>query len=67
MRARVIDVSDRVVYLEVDRQLRFKTPYLAGRAATRLERKDDVDFDFAVHDGRACVIIKNVVHRQLKA
>lgn len=62
MRARVIDINERLVYLQVDQQLRFKTPYLAIEPGGQLQRKDDVDFDFTEHDGRACVVIKNIVH-----
>jgi len=61
MRARIIDVNEKLIYLQVDQQLRFKTPYVAVNGDRLPSRKDDVDFDFTEKDGRACVVIKKVL------
>jgi hypothetical protein len=66
MRARVIDITERQIYLEVDKQLRFRSEYKAGAANRLIARDDSVDFVIACSSGHPCVIIERVVfpHRQ---
>ncbi|MEW6050965.1 MAG: hypothetical protein AB1644_07895 [Candidatus Zixiibacteriota bacterium] len=67
MRARIIEVNDKQIYLQVDEQLRFKTPYVSADGDKRLSRKDDIDFDFTQKDGRAFVVVRQVLkdHRKM--
>ena len=61
MRATVIDISDKQIYLEIGQQLRFKSDYLSVPGANPIVKSTDVDFIFASNDGHPCVIIEDVI------
>ena len=60
MRARVIDIKDNQIYLEVDRQIRFRSRYLVSHEDERVHKADDVDFSFVGIEGRHWVLIEHI-------
>jgi len=61
MRARVLEVSEEQIYLEVDEQLRFKIPYVLNRQERKPTSDDDVEFRFSRILDRKTVIIESVI------
>lgn len=61
MRARVIEVSKNQIYLEVDRQVRFKTPYVMSRTDLVPSDSNDVEFRFGRGFIRPTIIIEEVI------
>ncbi len=63
MRATVIDISDKQIYLEIGQQLRFKSNYVSVPGANQIMKSTDIDFVFGSSDGHPCVIIEDVIER----
>jgi hypothetical protein len=61
MRARVIEISDQQIYLEVDKQLRFRSEYKVGARDRSISRDDSVDFVIECSSGHPRVVIESVV------
>lgn len=61
MRARVIEVDEKQIYLEVDRQVRFKTPYITSRIGLDPTDSDDVEFRFGKGFVTPTIIIDDVI------
>jgi hypothetical protein len=61
MLARVIDVTDDTVYLEIDNQLRFKSPYVMQNNREPMAKSDKVNFSFTSIGGGSLVVIKKVI------
>jgi len=66
MRARVIEVSENQIYLEVDQQVRFRTPYITSRTGLIPENTHDVEFHFGRGLIRPTVIIDDVIRSKSK-
>lgn len=63
MQARIIDLTESLIYLEIDEQLRFKSRYVAGSHIDQLSVHDRVDFNFGNTEGQPCVVIRSVLGR----
>ena len=61
MLARVIDVTEDTIYLEIDNQLRFKSPYVMQNNREAMAKSDKVNFSFLISGGGSLVVIKNVI------
>ena len=66
MRARVIEVDKNQIYLEVDRQVRFKTPYVMSRTDLVPSNAQDVEFRFGRGFIRPTIIIEDVIETPTK-
>lgn len=62
MKAKIIDIKDDEVYLEVDEQLRFHTRYVASQALQPLHVLDHVNFSFVPSGTIPCVKIQSVMN-----
>ena len=60
MQARIIDISDNLIDLEVRDQLRFKTEYVTESPRECLVKNVLVDFSFVKQGGKVLVQIKNI-------
>jgi hypothetical protein len=60
MQGIVLDLSASQIYLEVDEQIRFRSPWITKTAPRRLHVRDRVDFAFTIDHGKPCVIIQSV-------
>lgn len=56
MKARVIEISERSIYLEIDAQIRFRSGYRPLPAA-RLTPQDQIEFHFDRRSGTTLVAI----------
>lgn len=63
MQARIIEISDSHLYLEIDEQLRFRSQYVAGSDVARLSKYDWIDFRFSNDRNGPQVIVQNVIRR----
>ena len=61
MLAKVIDVTEDTVYLEIDKQLRFKSQYVMQSNRDQMAISDNVNFSFSHSGGGALVIINDVI------
>lgn len=61
MLARVIDVNDQTVYLEIDNQLRFKSKYIMQTPEGRIMKSDNVNFSFSRIGDNACIVINDII------
>ena len=61
MRAKVLEITDQSVYLEIDQQIRFRSAYRLRDARRRLAPLDCVDIAFDPRKPDGPVIIKQVV------
>ena len=61
MLAKVIDVTEDTVYLEIDNQLRFKSHYVLQSQREQVTVSDNVNFSFSNTGGGPLVIISDVV------
>ena len=57
MYAKVLDVNDQLIYLEIDHQLRFKSRYVLDRGGCTVSRQSNVEFDFTLNNGNPLVVI----------
>lgn len=57
MFAKVLDVNDQLIYLEIDHQLRFKSRYVLDRRGCAVCRQSKVEFDFSHNNGTPLVVI----------
>lgn len=57
MFARVLDVNDQLIYLEIDHQLRFRSRYVLDRGGCTVSRQSKVEFDFLHNNGNPLVVI----------
>jgi hypothetical protein len=57
MYAKVLDVNDHLIYLEIDRQLRFKSRYVLDTSDNVIKREARVEFDFSMDNGYPFVVI----------
>lgn len=60
MQAKIIDIKDDEVYLEVDEQLRFHTRFVAPQKLQPLHVLDHVNFSFVPSGTIPCVKIQSV-------
>ena len=60
MRARVIEIGNDIIYLEVDDQIRFTSRYCLSCQSERIDRNDTVDFAFTEGQGNRSVIIRQI-------
>lgn len=60
MKGIVLDLSANQIYLEVDEQIRFRSPWIARPTVAPLHIQDRVDFAFSVDKGKPCVVIQAV-------
>ena len=60
MFARILEIDDQQVYLEIEKQLRFKSRYVFGGTSPVVARYSRVDIDFARRDGACCVVIRTI-------
>ncbi len=60
MYAKVIDVDDTQIYLEIDRQLRFRARYILRSSNIGIEKMSRVDFDFLPDSGHSCIVIRSI-------
>ncbi len=60
MQGIVLDLSANQIYLEVDEQIRFRSPWITKAAVTPLHVQDRVDFAFTIDHGKPCVVIQAV-------
>ena len=60
MHAKVIDVTDQTVYLEIENQLRFRSGYHICKPGDQLAPQDEVEFDFNVGDRGGAVVINSI-------
>ena len=60
MLAKVIDVDDQQIYLEIDRQLRFKSKYVLSSSSSDITRMSRVDFEFVPNSGHSCIVIRSI-------
>ena len=63
MQARIIELKDGEMYLEVDEQLRFRTKYVASRDLIGMCVFDRVDFTFMPSFHSPCIKIRSVFHK----
>ena len=61
MLAKVIDVSEDTVYLEIDNQLRFKSQYVMNGNREQMAISDKVNFSFSSSGGGFLVVINDVI------
>ena len=61
MIARVVEVADGNIYLEVDSQIRFRAPFNVNPSIEPLQQNDLIEFHFARHHGCPCVTIDAVI------
>jgi hypothetical protein len=61
MIARVVDVADGNIYLEVESQIRFHAAYRTRSSAPIVRQNDWIEFHFARFDGRPCVLVEAVI------
>lgn len=67
MLARVIDVTDHEIYLEIEKQLRFKSHYVVKCQTSDITRDDRVNFFFTdAPTGRFSEIIISDIIANLK-
>jgi hypothetical protein len=57
MYGKVLDIDGRQVYVEIDRQIRFKCPYRLKSRRLRIVRSAEIDFDILNDHGRPCLLI----------
>ena len=57
MYAKVLDVNDQLIYLEIDHQLRFKSRYVLDRGGCTVSRQSKVEFEFSHNNGNPLVVI----------
>ena len=60
MFAKVIDVDDKQIYLEIDRQLRFRARYILRSSNIGIQKMSRVDFDFLPGSGNSCIVIRSI-------
>ena len=60
MQGIILDLTAGQIYLEVDQQIRFRSPWVAQPSATPLHVQDRVDFAFSTEHGKPCVVIQSV-------
>ena len=61
MIARVVEVADGNIYLEVDSQIRFRAPFNINPSVEPLHQNDCIEFHFARHQGCPCVAVDAVI------
>ncbi|MBN1211122.1 MAG: hypothetical protein JXA92_00965 [candidate division Zixibacteria bacterium] len=61
MLAKVIDVTEDTVYLEIDKQLRFKSQYVIQSNREQMAISDNVNFSFSNSGGGSLVIINDII------
>ena len=61
MTARVIDISDRTIYLEIEDQLRFRSSYQLESNEQRLEPNDRIDFEFLAGNPFPSILIGGIL------
>ena len=66
MRARVLEIDDRQVYLEIDSQLRFRSRYVRFPSAPIPAAEDIVEFHFT-EAGTRLIVIEQVEREPLPA
>ena len=62
MLAKVIDINEQTVYLEVDNQIRFKSKYILQKPTERIMKSDNVNFTFSKIRGSACIVINDILN-----
>lgn len=65
MEAIVIDINDREVYLEIENQLRFRSPYILPRQGATIARKDRITFDMIHTTHGLEILVHDVVHTRV--
>ena len=60
MLARVLEISDQNIYLEIDSQLRFRSKYILPEMDTPPKELSQVDFDFTHQGNTFYVIIRTI-------
>ncbi len=63
MLAKVIDVTKDMVYLEIDKQLRFKSQYIMQDNREQVAKSDNVNFSFYDNRSGTVVIITDIVNK----
>ena len=63
MLAKVIDVNEQTVYLEIDDQIRFKSKYIMHKPEERISKSDNVNFSFTNIGGNSCIVIRNILNQ----
>lgn len=61
MIARVVDVADGNIYLEVESQIRFHAAYRRNSSTRMIHQNDVIEFHFARHGGRPFVTVDAVL------
>ena len=63
MLAKVIDVTEQEIYLEIDKQLRFKSQYIVRCQDDEITRDDKVNFFFSdpPTQGFSRIIIRDII------
>jgi len=61
VQAKVIDVTDRTIYLEIEDQLRFRSGYQICKPGRRLAPLDEVEFDFDIRNRDGAVVINAIL------
>ncbi|UCC43843.1 MAG: hypothetical protein JSU65_12080 [Candidatus Zixiibacteriota bacterium] len=61
MTARVIDISDRMIYLEIEDQLRFRSWYRLDSDQQQLEPNDRIDFEFLAGSPFPSILIDRIL------
>ncbi|MFZ5979259.1 MAG: hypothetical protein ACOYVF_01375 [Candidatus Zixiibacteriota bacterium] len=62
MLARVLEVNDQTVYLEIDNQLRFKSKYITQTPEVQIMKSDNINFSFMKVGEDACVVVNDILN-----
>jgi len=60
MKARVVDISNESIYLEIEEQIRFRSPYIKTPVTSDVHSEDVIEFYFALTDGHPHVSVDAV-------
>jgi hypothetical protein len=67
MQAKIIEMKNDELYLEVDEQVRFRTRFVAPTELTNLSPADRISFDFVPGNHSLCIEVQSVFHPRSQA
>jgi len=62
MLAKVLEVNEQTVYLEIDNQIRFKSKYIMQTHREQLTKSDNINFSFSKIGGNGCIVINSILN-----